>query len=273
LIFGASSAISYSPMKKLPYPLLAFLLALTLTVQARDVSTTVPYFDPATIDFKALLPDPPANDSSTTRQEINLILEKQKTRTRNEEIRIKEEQEHLKVWLFENVLGPWFTEKNLPATAALFQRVGSVVHPVIDTAKKHWDRPRPFLLDKRIHPPLPPEDLSELSKNASYPSGHSTVGNLDALILAELAPDLKDAIMARGLQIGDDRILGGVHFPGDVDAGHTLANALFAKLMDSPAFQADLAKAKAEVAAARSHGQPVSFEPRGAGARQFFIKT
>jgi acid phosphatase (class A) len=71
------------------------------------------------------------------------------------------------------------------------------------------------------------------------------------LILAELAPDLKEAILARGLQIGDDRVIAGVHFPSDVDAGHALAHDIFAKLMASPAFQADLAKAKAEVAAAR----------------------
>jgi len=153
---------------------------------------------------------------------------------------------HLNVYLFKNVLGPWFTKKNLPITAALFGRVDATEHPVIDSAKKDWSRPRPFSQDKRVHPPI------DLPKNASYPSGHSTVGDLDALILAELAPDLKEAILARGLQIGDDRVIAGVHFPSDVDAGHTLANALFAKLTASPAFQADLAQAKAEIAAARA---------------------
>ncbi len=100
--------------------------------------------------------------------------------------------------------------------------------------------------DSRVHPPI------DLPKNDSYPSGHSTVGNLDALILAELAPDLKDQLLARGEQIGTDRIIGGVHFPSDVAAGHTLAQALFAKFMASPDFQADLAKAKAEIAAVRA---------------------
>jgi len=231
-------------MKKLSYPLLAFLFALTLTVQARDAATTVSYFDPATVDLKALLPAPPADGSPTTLKEIEIVLEKQKTRTPEEVARIKREV-HLNVYLFDTVLGPWFTEKNLPLTAALFKNVDAVVHPVIESAKKDWNRPRPFLQDNRVHPPI------DLPKNASYPSGHSTVGDIDALILAELAPDLKEAILARGLQIGDDRIIAGVHFPSDVDAGHTLAHDLFTKLMASPAFQADLAKAKAEVAAAR----------------------
>jgi acid phosphatase (class A) len=63
---------------------------------------------------------------------------------------------------------------------------------------------------------------------------------------------MKDAILARGRQIGDDRVIGGVHFPSDVEAGRTLAQAIFAKLMASPDFQADLARAKTEIAAARA---------------------
>lgn len=242
-------------MKKLPFLLLSFLLALILTVKAADTvnasmveaTKAAPYFDPATVNVKALLSDPPANGSATTKQEIDLILQKQAARAPEEVARIKRET-HLNVWLFDTVLGPWFTEKNLPVTAALFKRVDATEYPVILSAKKYWDRPRPPAQDARVHPPI------DLPKNASYPSGHSTFGDLNALILAELAPDLKDAILARGLQIGDDRVIAGVHFPSDVAAGHTLAHALFDKLTASPDFQTDLAKAKAEIAAARSSG-------------------
>jgi acid phosphatase (class A) len=235
-------------MRKLPYPLLALLLVFALAVQAKDVSTAPHYIDPATVDPRALLPDPPANGCPTTLKEIDLILRKQAVRTPEEVARIKQEV-HLNVYLFENVLGSWFTAKNLPLTAALFDHVDADIYPVIESAKKDWDRPRPFLQDKRVHPPI------DLPKNAAYPSGHSTVGNLDALILAELAPDLKSAILARGRQIGDDRVIAGVHFPSDVAAGRTLARDLFARFMASTAFQADLAKAKAEVAAAHSRAE------------------
>jgi acid phosphatase (class A) len=243
-------------MKKLSYPLLAFLLVFSLSVQARDATPVSRYFDPATVDFKDLLPDPPANHSSTTKQEIDLILQKQTTWTYAERKRIRREV-NLNVYLFDTVLGSWFAADNVPATAALFQKVDDTVRPVIDSAKKYWHRPRPFLLDSRIHPPIaiidddvqPPFDLS---KSPAYPSGHSTVGDLDGLILAELAPDLKDALLARGEQIGDDRVIAGVHYPSDVKAGHTLAHALFRKLMARAAFQADLAKAKAEIAAERA---------------------
>ena len=159
--------------------------------------------------------------------------------------RIKREV-NLNVYLFDDVLGPWFTAKNLPVTAALFERVDATEHPVIVSAKKYWNRPRPPLQDKRVHPAI------DLPTNASYPSGHSTVGNLDALILTELAPDLKVQLLARGRQIGYDRVSAGVHFPSDVAAGETLAHDLFARLSANPAFQADLVQAKAEVAAVRA---------------------
>jgi acid phosphatase (class A) len=241
-------------MKKLSYPLVALIFALTLSVRADDKPdaatmmsapvTAVPYFDAATIDLKALLPDPPAVGSPETQKEIDLILEKQKSRTPAEVARIKKEA-HLNIWLFENALGPWFTKKTVPITTALLDRVDATEHPIIDSAKKYWSRPRPPLQDKRVHPPI------DLPKNTSYPSGHSTYGDLNAMILAELVPDLKDKVTARGLQIGDDRIIAGVHFPSDVEAGHTLAKAIIDKLMANADFQADLAKAKAEIAAVR----------------------
>jgi len=240
-------------MKRLSFLLIALLFALTPAVRGADSAdvtmaaapaSAVPYFDAATVDLKALLPDPPAIGSPETQKEIDLILEKQKTRTPEEVARIKNEA-RLNVWLFENTLGPWFTKKGVPVTAAFLDRVDATEHPIVDSAKKYWNRPRPPLQDKRVHPPI------DLPKNTSYPSGHSSFGYLNALILAELAPDLKDAVVARGVQIGDDRVIGGVHFPSDVEAGHMLANAIFAKLMANADFQADLAKAKAEIAAVR----------------------
>ncbi len=213
-------------------------------MQPAGSAKAAPYFDPASIDLKALLPDPPPNGSPTTLKEIDLILQDQATRTPADVARIKREV-HLDEWLFDTVLGPWFTKKNLPVTAALFARVGATEYPIIMSGKKYWNRPRPPQQDSRVHPPIP------LPKNSSFPSGHSTVGNLYGMILAQLAPDLEKPLLARGRQIGDDRVLAGVHFPSDVAAGETLATALFQRLMATPEFQADLAKARTEIAAAR----------------------
>jgi len=83
-----------------------------------------------------------------------------------------------------------------------------------------------------------------------YPSGHATRGMLQALLLAELFPQQREAILVIGRQIGWDRVLIGKHFPADVHAARVLGQALARELLASPAFQRDLAEAKAEVQAA-----------------------
>ena len=40
-----------------------------------------------------------------------------------------------------------------------------------------------------------------------------------ATILVEIYPDQKEAILARGRQIGTDRSIAGMHWPSDVVAG------------------------------------------------------
>jgi acid phosphatase (class A) len=239
-------------MKKFTHLLFALFFALTVTTQvtASDASMggetkAAPYFDPATVDLKTIMADPPADGSAVTLKEIQLILEMQQLRTPEQVARIQREV-HLNVDLFDTVFGPWFKTDSLPATAHLFDRVNATEHPIIESGKKFWHRPRPPLQDSSVHPPI------DLPKNDSYPSGHSTVGTLDALILVQLAPDLEGKLLGRGDQIGQDRIIAGVHFPSDVVAGKMLGYALFLKLMAMPEFTADLDKAKAEIAAARA---------------------
>lgn len=240
-------------MKTLPRLALGFLLILAVNAQAKTTPANatdkaapvvVHYIDPKSIDLKSLLPTPPANGSAETKKEIELILEKEKTRTQADVLRASSEV-NLKITAFDDVLGKWFKAKKLPLTNALFKTVTSDTKLVTNPAKKLWSRPRPPLQDKRIIPVVP------LEKTPSYPSGHATRGLLYAMILSDLAPDLKDKLIARGQQIGDDRVLAGVHFPSDVEAGRTLAKALYAQFTASPAYQADFAKAKAEFIAAR----------------------
>jgi acid phosphatase (class A) len=62
----------------------------------------------------------------------------------------------------------------------------------------------------------------------------------------------------RAREIGDSRIICGVHYLSDVEEGRTNGSILVAALHASPEFESDLAKARAEVAAARaaSHASP-----------------
>jgi acid phosphatase (class A) len=72
-----------------------------------------------------------------------------------------------------------------------------------------------------------------------------------ALILAELFPQKKAPILAVGRDIGWDRVLIGKHFPTDIYAGRVLGQAIMRELLSNPAFQNDLAEAKAEIGEAK----------------------
>jgi len=89
-----------------------------------------------------------------------------------------------------------------------------------------------------------------IPKDDSYPSGHSVRAMMWARILAMIAPDQEQALLQRARLVAYDRVLGGVHYPTDVAAGMSLGNRIADELAQSPAFQADLAKARAEWQAA-----------------------
>jgi acid phosphatase (class A) len=120
--------------------------------------------------------------------------------------------------------------------------------PIVVTAKAEWNRPRPFLANSRVFPAL------DKPRDPSYPSGHSTRATLDALVLAQLLPSNAMAIQKRGMEVGDDRVIAGVHYPSDVLAGRKLAQAIFDRMMQEKDFRDELKAAQAEVKAYEQKG-------------------
>src|SRR5690606_38014770 len=90
------------------------------------------------------------------------------------------------------------------------------------------------------------ETSEAFAASGSYPSGHSAVGWLYALVLAEVDPEHAAAIIARGRAYGESRVVCGVHFVSDVDAGRLASSAVFAALAGNAEFQADIASAREE---------------------------
>ena len=120
-------------------------------------------------------------------------------------------------------------------------------------AKDRYNRPRPFVaLNETMCTPA--EDAT-LRKDGSYPSGHAALGWAWALVLAEIAPERTDALIARGLAFGQSRMICGVHWQSDVEAGRTMGAAAVARLHANEVFRAQLAAAKEEVQSARAAGK------------------
>lgn len=147
---------------------------------------------------------------------------------------------------FDAVLGEDFTAANYPATLAVLTRTGRAAGYAGDPVKALHQRPRPFVTDSNITPCIPDEPA--LRASFSYPSGHAALGFAWSLVLAELVPTRADALIARGYDFSWSRVVCGVHYPSDVEAGRTVASAAVARLHADPEFQRELDAARAEMA-------------------------
>ena len=74
-----------------------------------------------------------------------------------------------------------------------------------------------------------------LVDSPSYPSGHTTYGYTESLVLALLVPDRYPEMMVRAAEYGNDRVVIGAHYAMDVLGGRTLATYDLAHLLANAA--------------------------------------
>ena len=222
------------------------MLQLVALMVAGVTGLPAAYLPPGTPDTIALLALPPETGSAEAKADLEntFVLHQAATPA---ELALAKDENKLTIFHFAPVIGAWFVPGKFPKTEALFKTVEAESKAATDGAKKVYQRPRPYHLEPARFPhSVEHEDPTHYS----YPSGHSTRGTVFALLLAELLPDHRDAILAKGREAGWLRVQGGVHFPTDVYAGRVLGQELARDFLHSPQFQADLAAAKAELAAA-----------------------
>lgn len=153
---------------------------------------------------------------------------------------------------FSCALGIPITENDMPHLYMLLRRTLADAGLSTYTAKNHYQRKRPFMVNKE--PTCTPDEEEHGRKDGSYPSGHTAIGWAWALILSEIAPDRVDAILARGRAFGQSRVICNVHWQSDVVEGRFMGAAAVARLHADPAFRAEMEAAKAELAAVRAKG-------------------
>jgi acid phosphatase (class A) len=221
--------------------LVSFLLATALVaLSAAQVWADGPYLTPGHPDGVALLAPPPVLGSDEEAADLATARMVFKSRT-PELTKRAETSASLSLFNFAPIIGPEFKEGKFPKMEALFATVKTNIADYINIPKKHWKRLRPCQVDPEL------DGVGEKESSPSYPSGHSTRGTVQALMLAELFPEKREALLTFGRQIGWDRVLIGKHFPTDVQAGRVLGQAIMREMMANPAFQHDLAAAKEEV--------------------------
>ena len=145
-------------------------------------------------------------------------------------------------------LGQPIDAKALPRTYHLLQRMEIDARTVGTPPKDHFDRTRPLIGDDR---PVCIKREDWMRTNASYPSGHAITGWAWGLVLGELSPAHASGLLEAGREIGDSRVICGVHYPSDVEAGRMLGASMVSAEHANASFRADFEAAKAELAKAQ----------------------
>ena len=215
------------------------VICLSVLVFAGPLIAGENYLETNQPDGIALLTSPPAPGSAEHAADLASVRTVFKARTA-EELAGAEKRASLSIYNFNPAIGEFFVAGKFPKVDELMERVKTNSTPAINAPKEHWNRLRPYQVDSAL-------TVGKPERNASYPSGHATRGMEQALVLAELFPEKREAILEFGRKIGWDRVLIGKHFPTDVYAGRVLGQAIVREMMKSEAFQRDLAAAKAEV--------------------------
>ncbi|MBL7666328.1 MAG: phosphatase PAP2 family protein [Bacteriovoracaceae bacterium] len=161
----------------------------------------------------------PVLGTADSQADFDELLRLQKTRTKAEcEAAAKNETPTL-LNLFSANDGP-LTETEAKRISIELMKVYLEAGINIKTAKKHFERPRPYVIENKLKPCIKLED------SYAYPSGHATLGYMLAQILVEKYPERRETILRRAEQVAHNRVLGGVHHPSDIIAAKKLAEAL-----------------------------------------------
>lgn len=197
--------------------------------------------DPAGLKLADMLPSPPAQNSATVKAELQELHQIEQSRTPAQVAAAQADEKQQNIFYLHTVMGDEFTAANLPLTAALSERVEREEPAATNPIKGLYLRPRPYQFDATLHPVCGTTIIPN-----SYPSGHGTVGYLEALLLLQMVPEKREAILARADDYAHNRLVCGVHYPSDIAASRSLAYAVFGALLETPEFEKDVVAARDE---------------------------
>lgn len=110
---------------------------------------------------------------------------------------------------------------------------------IIKYKLQHPVRQRPYLRDPPVVMACPGDHLSP---GSSFPSGHASGARILALVLSEIFPQLTPKFMKRSEELAKSRLILGVHFPSDIDAGFAVAEKVFSLMKKTEKFRSEISK-------------------------------
>ncbi|MGO8955570.1 MAG: phosphatase PAP2 family protein [Rhodomicrobium sp.] len=187
-----------------------------------------------------LLPPPPCEACEETKAELAELAGLEGARTKEQETHATDDATRSARRFLEGA-GIAFDAAGLAACEDFFTKRRKEEKAAVEAAKNTFCRIRPFLTPGNALHPV--EDKP--SESFSYPSGHAAYGATVGFLLAGMMPEKRAVIYARIDDYAHSRMIAGVHFRSDVEAGKlfgaALVNAMFAK----PGFDREFEEAKA----------------------------
>jgi len=153
---------------------------------------------------------------------------------------------------FDCALGARLNEQPRPALRRLMSRLLADADRLTRDLSADHPRLRPVAAIPGLEPCQRADQATRDSP--SWPASGAVAGAVYGELFSELAPDRAELARRIGHEIGRSRAICRMNWPSDVSDGQALGRSLYARAAQEPAFRADLAAARVEVAAARSEG-------------------
>ena len=107
-----------------------------------------------------------------------------------------------------------------PCTFLLMKLAARVGETMMMHLKRQYTRPRPSQLSPNLFPPV------VVPGHSSYPAGHALLARLTSKILDEVVPGRTGALMELARRVGFNRVIAGLHYESDCDAGADVADQI-----------------------------------------------
>jgi acid phosphatase (class A) len=136
------------------------------------------------------------------------------------------------------------SESNTPYIATLIGMLKLTLNGHTTNLKNSSNRFRPF---RQFSETIPyGGEAWQHYSESSYPSRHALLGWGIALVLAEVMPDCHSAIIKRGYEYGESRVITGLSYASDARDARIIAATVTNKLHNIPLFATLIHEAKAE---------------------------
>lgn len=212
------------------------------SASAETADEKLEYLNPVDFVPSRLVPAPPSVGSQAEIMELARLHQLRASASPQRLARAQWDGDHEDPAVFDTAAGRDL--RKLPATWALLTIIQKETDAVIDRAKIHFNRTRPWGVDttlaycgrgngkKPVH---------------SYPSGHSGLGYSVGWTLAQLMPERAPQILARAQDYALSREICGVHYPSDTEASHVIGTLTAATLFADPRLASRISASRAEL--------------------------